>query len=119
MQRKCFPVGQCQSVRGASPTDAEIPQDDGRTGVEKVYKLVPKSSRNERWLSDSDEKEKRSVSLNSTTLRERKQAWLLWKLLVCLNRRMREGFKIRGNERILTYVLTWRAGQCEKRCESG
>lgn len=70
-------------------------------------------------VSDGDEK-KRSVSLNSTTLREGKQTWLLWKLFVCLNRRMGEGSsKTRGNERMLTYVLTWRAEECEKRCESG
>lgn len=48
MKRKHFPVGRGWGVGGAGPTDAEIIQDDGRTRVEKVYKLVPKSSRYER-----------------------------------------------------------------------
>lgn len=67
-----------QGVGGASHTDAQVIQDDGRTGVENVYNLVPKPSRNESG-SDSNQTEERSVSLNGTTLREGagKQTWFL------------------------------------------
>lgn len=49
MQREGVPAGRGQSVGGASHTDAGIFQDDGRTGVENAYKLVPKCSMSEGW----------------------------------------------------------------------
>lgn len=44
-----------QGVGGASHTDAQVIQDDGRTGVENVYNLVAKPSRNESG-SDSNQR---------------------------------------------------------------
>ena len=49
-------------------------------------------------IRDGDEKEKRSTA---QLLRKgaEKQTWLLWKLFVCLKKRMGEGsFKIKGNK---------------------
>lgn len=69
-------------------------------------------------VNDSDEKEKRSVSLNSTTPRKGavKQVLLLCNLFVCLSKTTGEysSKMALGNKRILTYVLTWRVKECEK-----
>lgn len=48
MQRETIPAGRGPSVGEASHGDAEVIQDDGGAGLENTYKLVSKSSMNER-----------------------------------------------------------------------
>lgn len=48
-ERRVFQLGEVCVLRELGPSDSGVIQDEGRIGVEKVYKLVPKSSMNERW----------------------------------------------------------------------
>lgn len=56
-------------------------------------------------VNDSDEKEKRSVSLNNTPLIKVAEMQTLW-----------ECSKVAlGSKRIPTYVLTWRVEECKQK----